>query len=101
ARLGVAEDRVTIAELILLIREDVESDTSIRQGLAIGEQGRKLQPSGVKDEIFLDRAAALDFDLLGEVGETIGGVDEILAGEQRRGRHGLAVGADELVAAVG
>ena len=100
AGLRVFHDLPPIAELILVVGENVEADARLRQARAGHEHGRELEPSSVEDEGFLQRPAALDLDLLGEVGEPIGGVHEIFAGEQCRRRHRLAMRADELAGAV-
>ena len=96
AGLGVVENHLPIAELILLVREYVEANRAVGQRFAVGQHGGKLQSSGVEDKGFLERAAALNFDLLGEIGEAVSGIDQIFPGNQRGGRHGLAVGAEQL-----
>ena len=75
------------------------SKRTLRQRLAGREHGGELEPASVEDEGFLQRPAAFDLDLLGEVGEAVGRVHEIFAGQQCRRRHRVAMRAEELVAA--
>ena len=87
ARLGVLDDLTPVAELVLVVGENVEADARLRQSHAAYEHGRELEPSSIEDEGFLQRPAALDLDLPGEVGEAIGCVHEIFAWRQCRRRH--------------
>ena len=96
AGLGILYNLAPVAELILVVGENVEADARLRQTHAAYEHGRELEPSSIEDEGFFQRPAALDLDLPGEVGEAIGRVHEIFTGRQCRCRHRVAMHADEL-----
>ena len=90
---------MAIAALILLVGEDVEFDGAFQRGLAIAKRRGELQAAGVEHERLLERAATLDLDLLGEVGQSVSGIDEIFARQKRGGWHRFAVSAEEPIAA--